>query len=420
MVQLITHILLVLIVFACSILVYLFKKRLIDLWGIVLIFISAIFLDILAVFSNGIVQGMVIISLVTTLLFAISWIGIIIAETGILTGVLAGKTTGLWGLINRIKNAEILKRIDFKKFNLFRVNRVNGLYLENQISSINQYSGEFAISEELKKIDAEKSDLFKANDVNGSNPENQKISNKDEFSGEFTVNEEELSYVDFENKNDNYEDVFSKYIRGEIDKDDVSKIIVNKHETKGNAAESKKQKEVEEDKSSIKEQDEANTTVQENKTNTKQKNKADIKQKNKAKKIQNNKTEIIQKNETVINELPKEDISKKQDEQNDAVIEGIETEQPENTEKTIEQLVDSAFEFKKKGLLMEAIECYTEVLSKNPDEQLILWVVIEICTLYKQAGQESLAKEMVESYLEILGDSFSEQTKQEIIESLEF
>lgn len=82
---------------------------------------------------------------------------------------------------------------------------------------------------------------------------------------------------------------------------------------------------------------------------------------------------------------------------------------------SVESFIDLAFQAKTEGRFMDAIELYIQALEKRPDAQLVLWIVIDICSLYRQMGQEELAKEMMESYIESAGDTLNQQMKEEIM-----
>jgi len=57
-------------------------------------------------------------------------------------------------------------------------------------------------------------------------------------------------------------------------------------------------------------------------------------------------------------------------------------------------------------------------LEKKPDDQLILWIVVDICSLYKQLGQNELARETMESYMNTYGTSLDPAMKEELLKNI--
>jgi tetratricopeptide (TPR) repeat protein len=90
----------------------------------------------------------------------------------------------------------------------------------------------------------------------------------------------------------------------------------------------------------------------------------------------------------------------------------------EKSSLTIEQCIDKAFLLKESGMIWEAIEYYIEALDKKPDDQLMLWIVVDICSLYKQQGKDDMAKEMMQSFIESFGDEMDAKTKEEILRNI--
>ena len=43
------------------------------------------------------------------------------------------------------------------------------------------------------------------------------------------------------------------------------------------------------------------------------------------------------------------------------------------------------------------------VLEQNPEDDLVFWIILDICVLYKSLGQVELAKAMLEDYIKIYG-----------------
>lgn len=165
---------------------------------------------------------------------------------------------------------------------------------------------------------------------------------------ELLSNEEELSYVDFDQKSDRFGDVFTKFAQEKM-----------------NAVDSKQQ-------------------------------------------LQEESVNVLAVMEDIDQ---KADATKKKSKKNKK---GKKSEKSEK-ERAIEELIDKAFELKKEGKSIEAVELYIRALEKRPEEQTALWIVIDICTIYKQLGQEQLSNEMIKSYLETAGEGLDQQIKEEIM-----
>ncbi|MGE5329769.1 MAG: hypothetical protein ACM3KR_09710 [Deltaproteobacteria bacterium] len=176
---------------------------------------------------------------------------------------------------------------------------------------------------------------------------------------DFLTSNENISYVDFEKKDEQYGDIFSKFIRGEIPASEVRERI-SKKET-GAAREE----------------------------------------------IPKPDHKIRSKNE--VKKAPK----KQKKEHKEGVNHVLNSEGSE-IQMTVEKFIDSAFAAKTEGKYLEAIEYYIQALEKKPEEQLILWIIIDVCSLYRELGQEDIAKEMIKSYIETAGNSIS----QEVIDDL--
>jgi len=302
------------------------RKDIISIWGaLVMVSIS---LPCYLLFPYMIKTVNVEIQSVTIILFLF-----------VLTGI------GVVSIIeNKIsQNGKIKFKLDFdiitsaiSKINLFKVFKIltrkinikalNALNIKNQQSTFNVNQGicKLQINNEEEKI---------LNDLN---------------------TEQTLNYVDFEHKSQKGEDVFSKYIRGEIS---ISQVVGKIQE--------RAQKE---DPNLVEENDRLKTiqsynkrldliaaTVEEN-SNQNRENNTNNKP-NELVEDQKGYKEILVDNENNINA---------------------------KSELKIEECIGKAFELKSEGLLLEAVEYYIEALDKKPEEQLILWIVIEICSIYKQ------------------------------------
>lgn len=211
----------------------------------------------------------------------------------------------------------------------------------------------------------------------------QNIPTKVFLETESFAGDENLSYVDFEGKSSRYEDVFSKYIRGEIALGDVSKRIKERLDKKNMVSENQE-------------------------TNRRNQERRELPL------LINRKSDYTYKEEAcTVDEHGGIDSTIDNDR-----IKSNEEMANDNTELTIEQCIERAFELKSDGQLLEAVDYYIQALDKKPDDQLIMWIVVDICSLYKQLGQNNLAKEMMESYIETFGDNISPQLKEEIMRNL--
>ncbi|MCX7711350.1 MAG: hypothetical protein N2484_16035 [Clostridia bacterium] len=86
-----------------------------------------------------------------------------------------------------------------------------------------------------------------------------------------------------------------------------------------------------------------------------------------------------------------------------------------STEKAdVESYIDAAFRYKQEGKFEEAIQNYMQVLDGQPDKDLVFWVVLDICVLYRNLGQGELAKDILESYIASYGDIMDPGVKEEI------
>ncbi len=93
----------------------------------------------------------------------------------------------------------------------------------------------------------------------------------------------------------------------------------------------------------------------------------------------------------------------------------LELELPDN----LELLITEAFKYKNEGKFEIALQLFSNVLNKNPDNDLAFMVILDICTLYKKLGQAVLAKNILESYIVTYGDIMNDDIKNEIIKNLD-
>lgn len=82
--------------------------------------------------------------------------------------------------------------------------------------------------------------------------------------------------------------------------------------------------------------------------------------------------------------------------------------------KTVDEIIDEAFNLKENGDFEGAILNYFYALEREPKDDVVFWVVLDICVLYKQLGQVDLAKDVLNSYLSEYGEIMNETVRHEI------
>lgn len=88
---------------------------------------------------------------------------------------------------------------------------------------------------------------------------------------------------------------------------------------------------------------------------------------------------------------------------------------PENAD----ELVLRAFECKDSGNREEAINYYMMALQASPKDEMIFWIVLDICSLYKQLGLSDLAKIILEGIIKQFGSAIQPDIRQEIMNNLQ-
>jgi hypothetical protein len=84
----------------------------------------------------------------------------------------------------------------------------------------------------------------------------------------------------------------------------------------------------------------------------------------------------------------------------------------------VDRLIEEAFLLKASGDLEGAITNYMYALEHDIEDQVVFWLVLDICVLYKQLGKSDLAKDILESYVTDYGSIMNEDVKAQIISSL--
>jgi len=97
---------------------------------------------------------------------------------------------------------------------------------------------------------------------------------------------------------------------------------------------------------------------------------------------------------------------------------GIENNAHDSINMTIYECIDEAFRLKEQGDLEGSVINFMHALDKNPDRSLVFWIVIEICVLYRDLGQNELAYELLNSYYDAFGDIMDEAVRSEIENNL--
>ncbi len=89
--------------------------------------------------------------------------------------------------------------------------------------------------------------------------------------------------------------------------------------------------------------------------------------------------------------------------------------QPEEVagEAALERLINSAFEHKNNERYIEAIQDYMEILAMEPDQDLTMNVVLDICVLYKYLERADLACDILQSYLDRYGNEMDNALKKQ-------
>jgi hypothetical protein len=83
-----------------------------------------------------------------------------------------------------------------------------------------------------------------------------------------------------------------------------------------------------------------------------------------------------------------------------------------------DSLVLKAFESKGAGRKEDAIECYIEALQHQPSNEMLFWIVLDVCALYKQLGLIKLAKDILEGLVSEYGAAIQPEVKTEIMNYL--
>lgn len=85
---------------------------------------------------------------------------------------------------------------------------------------------------------------------------------------------------------------------------------------------------------------------------------------------------------------------------------------------TVDDYIDEAFKLKENGDFEGAILYYMYALDMGPENDLVFWIILDTCVLYKELGQTELARDILESYVNIYGNIMDTSVKVEIEKNL--
>ena len=97
---------------------------------------------------------------------------------------------------------------------------------------------------------------------------------------------------------------------------------------------------------------------------------------------------------------------------------GIENNVRDSGAMTISDCIEEAFRLKEQGDFEGAIIYFMYALDKKPGNELTLWIVIDICALYKSIGRYDQAHEILDSYRDALVDIMDDAVMEEIESNL--
>lgn len=98
----------------------------------------------------------------------------------------------------------------------------------------------------------------------------------------------------------------------------------------------------------------------------------------------------------------------------EAKLEKFSTEDVDNAKALVLKALQKKGDDKKE----EAIEYYMKALQRQPDVEMILWIVLDVCALYKQLGLNELAISILETLSSQYGSAIKPEVKKEIMNCL--
>jgi hypothetical protein len=85
---------------------------------------------------------------------------------------------------------------------------------------------------------------------------------------------------------------------------------------------------------------------------------------------------------------------------------------------SLNEIIDKAFILKQNGREVEAASLYIEALDMKPDNEAAFWIILDICSIYKSAGQTELAEDILLTYIDEFEHLMSEEVKDQILQGL--
>ena len=97
---------------------------------------------------------------------------------------------------------------------------------------------------------------------------------------------------------------------------------------------------------------------------------------------------------------------------------GIENMKQDSEILSIDECIEEAFRLKEQGDAEGAILYFMYALDKKPHKELVFWIVLDICVIYKAFGQQELAFDILNSYNDVFGDIMDVSVRTEIENNL--
>jgi len=100
------------------------------------------------------------------------------------------------------------------------------------------------------------------------------------------------------------------------------------------------------------------------------------------------------------------------------IFDSIESNNKNDLNNKCDEFINIAFELKSNKDYQGAINNFMYALESGPSTEIVFWIILDICVLYKQLGQSDLAKEVLKSYHSKFKDIMSEEVMREIENNL--
>ena len=85
---------------------------------------------------------------------------------------------------------------------------------------------------------------------------------------------------------------------------------------------------------------------------------------------------------------------------------------------SVESMLEKAFLLMQEGREFEAVSVFMDALDKKPDNEVVFWIVVDICVIYKNAGQTELAQDILKTYIDEYESIMSNDVKELILQNL--